>query len=88
MKPSQNWDLLWYSVKLACMNKGGSAYGLIEDGAIAVQDGIIAWIGSASELPGPAETLAREVREWTGDVHHPGTDRQPYSSGIRGKPCK
>ena len=55
MTPSQNWDLLWHSVKLACMNKVGAAYGLIEDGAIAVQDGIIAWIGSASELPGPAE---------------------------------
>ena len=54
MMPSQNWDLLWHSVKLACMNKGGAAYGLIEDGAIAVQDGTIAWTGSTSELPGPA----------------------------------
>ena len=63
MTPSQNWDLLWHSVKLACMKKGGAAYGLIEDGAIAVQDGIIAWIGSASEFPGPVENLAREVRD-------------------------
>ena len=63
MTPSQNWDLLWHSVKLACMNKEGSAYGLIEDGAIAVQDGKIVWTGSASELPGPVETLAREVGE-------------------------
>ena len=72
MTPSQNWDLLWHSVKLACMNKGGSAYGLIEDGAIAVQDGTIAWTGSASELPGPAETLAREVRDGEGMCITPG----------------
>ena len=72
MTPSQNWDLLWHSVKLACMNKGGSAYGLIEDGAIAVQDGKIAWTGSASELPGPAETLAREVRDGQGMCITPG----------------
>ena len=72
MTPSQNWDLLWHSVKLACMNKGGSAYGLIEDGAIAVQDGTIAWTGSASELPGPAETLAREVRDGQGMCITPG----------------
>ena len=72
MTPSQNWDLLWHSVKLACMDKGGSAYGLIEDGAIAVQDGTIAWIGSASELLGPAETLAREVRDGEGMCITPG----------------
>ena len=72
MTPSQNWDLLWHSVKLACMNKEGAAYGLIEDGAIAVQDGTIAWIGSASELPGSAETLAREVRDGEGMCITPG----------------
>ncbi|MEC8148783.1 MAG: imidazolonepropionase, partial [SAR324 cluster bacterium] len=54
------------------MNKGGAAYGLIEDGAIAVQDGTIAWTGSASELPGPVETLAREVRDGEGMCITPG----------------
>ena len=61
MTPSPDWDLLWHSATLACMNEGGVAYGLIENGAIAIKDGEIAWIGRVSELPGPQESLAKEV---------------------------
>ena len=67
-----DWDLLWHSATLACMNEGGVAYGLIENGTIAVKDGEIAWIGRGSELPGLPENLAKEVREAHGHCITPG----------------
>ncbi|KZD09493.1 imidazolonepropionase [Oceanibaculum pacificum] len=51
------WDALWTNVKLATMAEAG--YGAIRDGAIAVADGRIAWIGQRGDLPAP---LARTVR--------------------------
>jgi imidazolonepropionase len=45
------WDSLWTNVNLATMVGGGAPYGAIEDGALAVKDGRIAWVGAASELP-------------------------------------
>ena len=45
------WDSLWTNVNLATMADGDAAYGAIENGALAIQDGRIAWVGAASELP-------------------------------------
>lgn len=42
------WDALWHNVHLATMTSG---YGEIRDGAIAVRDGRIAWVGPRAELP-------------------------------------
>ena len=36
---------------IATMAEGGRAYGLIEKGAIAIDDGRIAWVGGAAERP-------------------------------------
>jgi imidazolonepropionase len=44
------WDALWINVHLATMAAPGS-YGEIRDGAIAVRDGRIAWLGPRSALP-------------------------------------
>ena len=55
MSTIPEWDLLWHSTTLACMTEKGSPYGLIENGAIAVKDDKIVWVGSASQLPGPPE---------------------------------
>ncbi|MBI1733300.1 MAG: imidazolonepropionase [Gammaproteobacteria bacterium] len=44
------WDSLWRNVQLATM-AGSSGYGEIRDGAIAVRDGKIAWLGAEDELP-------------------------------------
>lgn len=43
------WDALWQNVHLAAMN--GGAYGEVPDGAIAVKDGRIAWVGRRADLP-------------------------------------
>lgn len=50
------------NAKLATMEPEGEAYGLIEHGALAIEDGRIAWCGPARDLPSafadwPAEDL-------------------------------
>lgn len=54
------WDALWVDVGLATL-AGPNPYGRIKDGAIAVKDGRIAWVGPRAELPGAPETLASVV---------------------------
>jgi imidazolonepropionase len=41
---------IWRNARLATMN-GGEPYGLIDDGAIAVRGGAIAWVGESTALP-------------------------------------
>jgi len=53
------WDMLYLNAHLATMVRGGTPYGAIEDGAIAVEDGKIAWLGPQSALPGRPEKLSR-----------------------------
>jgi imidazolonepropionase len=38
------WDSLWTNVNLATMADGGAPYGAIENGALAIKDGRIAWL--------------------------------------------
>ena len=46
------WDLLLTDARIATMRAGGGgAYGAIEDGALAIRDGAIAWVGPRSDLP-------------------------------------
>ena len=46
------WDLLLTDARIATMRAdGGGAHGAIEDGALAIRDGEIAWVGPRSELP-------------------------------------
>lgn len=51
------WDSLWCNVHLATMTEAHS-YGAIRDGAVAVKDGRIAWLGKQADLP----------------AHNPGTE--------------
>ncbi|MGH8809555.1 MAG: imidazolonepropionase, partial [Noviherbaspirillum sp.] len=44
------WDALWTNVRLATLAEPGS-YGEVPDGAIAVRDSRIAWIGARADLP-------------------------------------
>ncbi len=56
------WDTLWLDARVATMVPDGLPYGAIEDGALGVTDGRLAWVGRRTDLPGRPESLAREVR--------------------------
>jgi imidazolonepropionase len=49
--PHEGWDALWVNAQLATMTPE-SPYGAIMDGALAVKDGRIAWVGSRRALSG------------------------------------
>ena len=68
---SERWDRLWTNVHLATMVAGDAPYGAIENAAIAVADGKIAWLGPAADLPAPAER-ASEVLDGQGQWVLPG----------------
>ena len=44
-------DRLITDCRLATLVEGGAAYGAIEDGAILIRDGRIAWVGARGDLP-------------------------------------
>ncbi|HEX2546316.1 MAG TPA: imidazolonepropionase [Ramlibacter sp.] len=63
---------VWTHARIATMAEGTSTpYGLLEDGALAVEDGRIAWVGPRDELPAQ---LARgsEERDAEGALVTPG----------------
>jgi len=65
------WDTLWLDANIAAMTPD-TPYGALPRGAVAAQDGRIAWIGFASSLPDAPERLAREVRGCGGAWITPG----------------
>jgi len=62
------WDHLWLDLNLAALAAGAVDYGCVEDAAIAVVDGRIAWLGDRTSLPAQPQALARTVhsagRRW------------------------
>ena len=48
---SVNWQTLFVNVNLATMSEGATGYGVIENGALAICDGKIAWLGKEVDLP-------------------------------------
>ncbi|MBD3666081.1 imidazolonepropionase [Sulfitobacter aestuariivivens] len=51
--------LIFTDLSAATMAEGDVAYGLIEDAAIAVQDGAISWVGPQAHLPATYHALPR-----------------------------
>ena len=66
------WDSLWLNANLATMTGGGARYGAIEDGALAVKDGVVAWVGARGALDGDPAKLAVEVHDAGGRWITPG----------------
>lgn len=64
-----HWDALWINVHLATLS-GNDGYGEIREGAIAVRDGRIAWIGKRCELP--SNHQARSIHDGKGCWLTPG----------------
>ena len=54
-----DWDLLLTDMRIATLRDTAADYGVIEDGALAIADGKIAWLGPLSERPA---NDARETR--------------------------
>lgn len=48
---SSAWQTLFINVNLATMTDGANSYGAIENGAIAISEGKIAWLGEEVDLP-------------------------------------
>jgi len=46
-----DWDLLLTDARIATMRGDRPGYGIIEDGAIAIAGGALAWIGERAQLP-------------------------------------
>ncbi len=67
-----NWDTLWINARLATMTAGSAPYGLMEDAALAVQGGVIAWIGPMSELPADDRVNCPDVLDCGGRLVSPG----------------
>lgn len=60
-----NWDLLLVDCRVATMAASGLPYGAIEDAAIAVSDGRIAWIGPRRDMPlGAAKETVKLNGRW------------------------
>ncbi len=66
------WDRLFLGADLATMTEGPDSVGAIRDGAVAVRDGRITWVGPRAALPGRPAKLAREVIDLGGGWLTPG----------------
>lgn len=50
------WDLLLTNARIATLRRDAAGFGVIEDGTIAIRDGVIDWAGETAGLP--SETAA------------------------------
>ena len=66
------WDSLWTNGRLATMRANAVPYGAVENAAIAVKDGRIAWLGPMADVPGDQRAVAREVHNLVGRWVTPG----------------
>jgi imidazolonepropionase len=64
-------DAIWVNARLATM-VAGPGYGEIEDGAIAVRGGRIAWVGARADLPAALRTAAAREHDAGGRWITPG----------------
>ena len=68
---TQQWQTLWINVNLATMNDGSNSYGAIENGALAIANGKIAWLGTMSDLSA-SEYKAEQLIDGKGAWLTPG----------------
>jgi imidazolonepropionase len=66
------WDRLLLDARLATLRDDLGAYGVVEDGALAWKDGLIAFAGPRGELPGAPSSLAARVESVDGRWITPG----------------
>ncbi|GAB2906225.1 imidazolonepropionase [Rheinheimera gaetbuli] len=67
----QQFDAIWINANIATMTDNGRAYGAIENGVLAIKDGLIAYIGQRSGLPA-FDALATPLYDAAGQWLLPG----------------
>ncbi len=71
MTNSHSWQTLYINVNLATMTDGGNSYGEINQGALAISQGKIVWLGKEVDLPS-YDSSAVEVIDGKGKWLSPG----------------
>lgn len=61
MTKMQDWDLLITDARIATMRNDGPPYGILENAALAIRDGRIAWLGRMAELPAAEGSETRSI---------------------------
>ena len=56
-----DWDVLLTDARIATLGTEAPEYGEITDGALAISDGLIDWIGPQADLPSGGATTTRSV---------------------------
>lgn len=67
----QQFDAIWINANIATMTDNGRAYGAIENGVLAIKDGLIAFVGSKADLPA-FDALATPLYDAAGQWLLPG----------------
>jgi len=65
-------DSLWTTCHLATLRAGEDGYGALKDGALAVKDKKIVWVGPESDLPSGTRRRTRTVKDLGGAWVTPG----------------
>lgn len=66
---NRQWDAIWINATLVTCENG---YGIIEQAALAVKDGKIAWIGDMAALPADLEQQVEFIHDVSGACITPG----------------
>ena len=66
------WDALWYNAQVATMTAGNAPFGLINDAAVGVANGRIAWLGNRGEIPDSASASCPAQLDCKGRLVTPG----------------
>ena len=56
-----DWDLLLTDARIATMRSGAEPYGVIDDAALAIANGKLAWLGPVAELPDTRYTAKKSL---------------------------
>jgi imidazolonepropionase len=60
-KKLADWDLLLTDARIATMQRGTADYGTIEDGAVAIAGGSLAWVGQHADIPDQSVKQTRSL---------------------------
>ena len=71
-KVTDGWDALWVNANLATLSESAGGYGAIREGAIAVADGRIVWLGKMKDLPDAALDHVKKIYDAKGYWLTPG----------------